>query len=166
MGTPNTIEEIDKQAYDQAIRWLARRGYGRWELQQRLLQSGVSAGQVAQVCDRCQALGYLDDAAFAASRARYRLHHGHHGPRRVWAELRALQVADEDIQQALAPLLEETDECSLAAAALAKRFGPPAQEETERCGRRGHQESKRRYDFLSRRGFNDEAIWQVLNRTQ
>lgn len=157
-----TIEEIDKQAYDQAIRWLTRRGYGRWELEQRLLQSGVLADVVERVSARCQALGYLDDAAFALSRARYRLHHGRYGPRWVWAELRALHIEDEEIQKALDSLLEEADPVSLAKAALAKRFGvvedqadaPPAQID--------RRETKRRYDFLARRGFHDSVIWQVL----
>ena len=157
----NTIEESGQQAYDQAIRWLARRGYGAWELQQRLMQVGVPEAVVAQVCGRCQDLGYLDDAAFALSRARYRLHHGHYGPRRVWAELRALRVADEHIQRALDLLLAETDAVSLAAAALAKRFGTEDRSAGEERDE-GRRESKRRYDFLSRRGFNDEAIWQVL----
>ncbi|MBF0400261.1 MAG: RecX family transcriptional regulator [Magnetococcales bacterium] len=158
----NTIEETDKQAYDQAIRWLARRSYGSWELQQRLLQEGGVPEVVTRVCARCQELGYLDDAAFALSRARYRLHHGHYGPRRVWAELRALHVADELIQQALDFLLEEEDLLSLARSALAKRFGVMEGRAGEPSDPTCRQESKRRYDFLSRRGFNDAVIWQVL----
>ena len=154
--TMNTIEEIDKQAYDQAIRWLARRAYGAWELQQRLLQVGMEAEGVARVCARCRALGYLDDAAFALSRARYRLHRGGYGPRRVWGELRALQVAETHIQQALDQLLEENDAVALATVALAKRFGPGGP------GKTGRRELKRKYDSLSRRGFNDETIWQLL----
>ncbi|MEO5363371.1 MAG: recombination regulator RecX [Magnetococcus sp. DMHC-8] len=156
----NTIEENDQQAYDQAIRWLARRAYGERELQERLLQAGVAMAVAEQVCGRCRALGYLDDASFALSRARYRLHHGHYGPRRVWMELRALQVADEHIQQALDQLLAETDAAALAERALIKQFGEAA----DRSGgeQPGRQELKRRYDFLSRRGFNDEAIWRVL----
>lgn len=158
----DTIEETDKQAYDQAIRWLTRRAYGTWELQQRLVQSGVAADVVERVCTRCQALGYLDDAAFALSRARYRLHHGRYGPRRVWAELRALQIEDEQIQKALDFLLEEEDLLSLAMGALAKRFGVVEGQADAPQERIDRQESKRRYDFLARRGFNDSVIWQVL----
>lgn len=152
----NTIEETVQQAYDQAVRWLAQRAYGEWELQQRLLQSGFAESAVAQVCERCRELGYLDDAAFALSRARHRLFHGRYGPRRVWAELRALHLPDEQIRQALDILLAERDVVSLAESALAKRFG---EDERKTGDRRALQ---RQYDFLSRRGFNDEAIWQVL----
>ncbi|MBF0161189.1 MAG: regulatory protein RecX [Magnetococcales bacterium] len=160
----NTIEETTKQAYDQAIRWLARRSYGEWELQQRLLQEGVTSGDVAVVCARCRELGYLDDAAFALSRARHRLQNGHYGPRRVWAELRALQVAESHIQQALDLLLEEGDAVQRAATALAKRFGSGEERgESDTTDRRA---LKKKYDFLSRRGFGDETIWQVLNRTR
>ena len=152
----NTIEETFQQAYDQAIRWLTRRAYGAWELRQRLLQVGMAAPLVEQVCDRCRELGYLDDAAFALSRARYRLYHGRYGPRRVWAELRALRIAEEQIQHALDLLLAERDVVSLAEAALVKRFGDGERDANDR------RMLQRQYDFLSRRGFNDEAIWQVL----
>jgi SOS response regulatory protein OraA/RecX len=111
---------------------------------------------VERVCDRCRELGYLDDAAFALSRARHRLYHGRYGPRRVWAELRTLRIADEQIQQALDILLAERDVVSLAGVALEKRFGDGKRAENDRRA------LQQQYDFLSRRGFNDEAIWQVL----
>ncbi len=162
MGSMNTIEEKGQLAYDQAIRWLTRRAYGERELENRLQQSGFATEAVAQACARCRELGYLDDAAFALSRARYRLHHGHYGPRRVWAELRALQVDDEYIQQALDFLLAETDSVSLAEAALSKQFGAAVGRVAGEPDQTGRRDAKRRYDFLARRGFNDETIWQVL----
>lgn len=183
-------EDAYQRAYDRAVRLLARRAHSVWELQQKLSQGKTSLEVVHRVCERCRELGYLDDADFALSRTRFRLLHGQHGPRRVWAELRALHVEAHHIQSALDELLAETSEFSLAAAALAKRFGEkyPARERADegfpdeapwhtaplraaQAGDRFHAElsgaeawrdKKRRYDFLARRGFTDDAIRQVL----
>lgn len=188
---PMTItEKAYKYAYDRAVRLLARRAYSVWELQRKLRQGKTSWEVARRVCERCQELGYLDDAVFALSRARYRLFHGRYGPGRVWAELRALRVDEQHIQQALDELLAETSVVHLASVALFKRFGhikEPAHgddsEETyeavEHVGlvpleflqdgiscrlpvSRKEGTKKQYYDFLARRGFNDEVIWQVL----
>jgi regulatory protein len=160
-SSPVLLQDEDRPAYEQAIRWLARRPYGVWELQQRLLQTGVRQEQWQRVCARCQELGYLDDAAFALSRARYRLHHAGYGPRWVTAELRALQVGEEEIRNALSELLAEVNAVDLARKALHKRFGPVDNgSSAEKMGDR--QQKKRQYAFLARRGFDDEVIWQLI----
>ncbi|MBF0096098.1 MAG: regulatory protein RecX [Magnetococcales bacterium] len=158
---PVLLQEADRPAYEQAIRWLARRPYSVWELQQRLLQGAVSQEQCQRVCARCQELGYLDDAAFALSRARYRLHHGGYGPRWVTAELRALHVGAEEIRCALTELLAEEDVLALARKALHKRFGA-VDNGASAENMRDRQQKKRHYAFLARRGFDDEVIWQLI----
>lgn len=212
----NTIEEEYKRAYDQAIRLLARRDHSEWELQRKLLQGKTSPEVLRRVCERCQEQGFLNDAKFAMSRARYRLLHGHYGPGRVWAELRSLHVDKLNIQQAIDALLAENDEVHLATVALTKRFGATTDDsemdkndryyETDGCeaddgyetdgygsdggyeaerheaglrktglhkaGRRKtfmrsqaffrEREKKRRYDYLARRGFSNQTIWQIL----
>ena len=169
-----TIEQEYKRAYDQAVRLLARRAYSTWELQRKLRQSKASTEIITQVCERCQALGYLSDADFALSRARYRLVHAHQGPRRIEAELRSLHIDASLIRQAFETLLTETHEIHWATVAMVKQFGtlPLAtenEEETDQTeGDRSsvsayRKEKKRRYDFLVRRGFNDAVIWQVLD---
>ena len=188
------MDDAYKRAYDQAIRLLARRDYGEWELQRKLLQGKTSREVVQQVCEQCQALGYLDDATFAHNRVRSRFLNSNYGPEKVRAELRSLQIEEQTIQQALDIVLQEHDVVHLAASALQKRFGPsvqgpftdeqatdewseddreersskPAAERDEPRmtphGKPGKQakEKKRRYDFLMRRGFNAQTIWQVL----
>lgn len=159
-GYEEAREEAYKRAYDRAIQLLARRAHSTWELQCKLLRGKTSPEVVHRVCERCQALGYLDDADFALSRARYRLLHGHYGPERVRAELRSLHVDPPYIQQSLDTLLAETDVVHLATAALAKRFGnSPDDTQADEHGQRN---KKRRYDYLARRGFNSHTIWQVL----
>ena len=160
----NTIEEVYERAYDQAIRLLARRAHSTWELQYKLRRgkNKISAAVMQRVCERCQELGYLNDADFAMSRARYRLLHARHGPRRIQAELRALHIDELYIQQALDALLAETDEVKLATVALSKHFGDGSDGDTTLSRAQERKEKKRRYDFLLRRGFSEEAIWQIL----
>ncbi|WP_193771065.1 regulatory protein RecX [Candidatus Magnetaquicoccus inordinatus] len=155
------LAEEDRPAYEQAVRWLARRPYAVGELRQRLLQKGVAADCCERVCMRCQELGYLDDSAFALSRARYRLHHGGYGPRWVAAELRSLHVGEEEIRAALTELLAEEDLLSLAQRTLQKRFGT-ADSASPVAAEGNRQQKKRQYAYLARRGFDDEVIWQLI----
>lgn len=154
-------EEYD-QLYDRAVRLLARRGHGTWELRTKLLQRGVDATVVDEVLDRCKALNYLNDFEFALSRARYRIQHGGYGPGRVRAELRSLRIEDRDIQKALDDILSETSSYRLAEKALNKRFGNQKDGAAEEVTVLSQKELKKRYDYLARRGFDNEDIWQVL----
>lgn len=162
-------EALYQHTYERAIRLLARRSHGEQELQRKLLQGKTSREVVARVCASCRALGLLDDAAFALSRTRYRLLHGRYGPSYVRAELRALRVEEHHICDALDALLAEHDVVELATHALSKRFvvktdPQDAVAEARRgpvCRAGG---KKRCYDFLARRGFDDQTIRQVLDR--
>ena len=55
----------------------------------------AAAPDVAAVAERCAALGYVDDAAYAVAKSRSLTGRGY-GPRRVVQSLRAAGVADED----------------------------------------------------------------------
>ncbi len=155
------LEESDHSAYEQALSCLARRPYSVWELQQRLRQKGASLTCIERVTARCQELGYLDDAAFALSRARYRLHHGRYGPRWIRAELRSLHVDEGTIEQALAELLAEQEELFWARQALCKRFGEVDEQFWQAAGS-DRRQKERCYAYLARRGFDDEVIWQLI----
>ena len=168
-----TIEQAYERAYDQAVRLLARRSYGTWELQRKLRQSKTTPEIITQVCERCKELGFLNDADFALSRARYRLVQAHQGPRRIEAELRSLHIDAPLIRQALETLLTETHEIHWATVAMVKQFGElslASNDEEDAYQTESHRpfisehrkDKKRRYDFLVRRGFNDAVIWQIL----
>lgn len=161
-----SIVDNDKRVYDQAIRFLARRPHGERELATKLARAGAGPGAIEKACDRCRELGYLDDAAFAASRARLRLLSGHYGPQRVRSELSTLGVAGVHIESALECLLRDNDEAALARAALEKRFGPvggAGEAATHQANRRATvKEFAKQYNHLARRGFGHETIRQVM----
>ena len=163
-----SIEEAYTRIYDQAVALLARRPHSAWELRRKLLEKGRARGAtpelVERACARCRELGYLDDAAFAESRARYRLTSCGHGPARVRAELAALRVSARTVEKTLAGLLAEVDTAALAAAALRGRFGGVRSGQGTETGRDGLKERAGKYGFLLRRGFDHEDIQAVLGQ--
>lgn len=89
---------------------------------------GEAAPPIAAVVERCTALGYVDDAAFAAARGASLGRRGY-GARRVSEALRAAGIDSEDA----APVEQAArDDATDAAMAFARRrrIGPFAREET------------------------------------
>lgn len=106
-------------------------------LERKLRERGWEGERPADpgaVAERLCQLGYVDDSAFAAGRARSMARRGY-GRRRVTQSLSALGIAEEDREEALAV----TNEQEIAAAvrfARRRRLGPfapaPAQDRAER----------------------------------
>ncbi|MBF0177310.1 MAG: regulatory protein RecX [Magnetococcales bacterium] len=140
--------------YDLALRCLAQRPHGIQELTRKLHRKGAPRELVAQAIARCLEQGYLNDAAFAEALTRDRMRNRQCGPLRVRADLRARGVAEADAATALENFLVATDLVTLARAARDKRFGsvPPSDRVS----------LKKQYDFLVRRGFDADTIWQLL----
>lgn len=93
--------------YDRALGALARRSRSTEELRRWLRQREFEAGQVDAALERLEALGLLDDAAFARGFARSRTVGRGFGARRVTAELARRGVARGVIQQVMAELAEQ-----------------------------------------------------------
>lgn len=94
------------------------------KIRERTWADGAAAPDVAALVDDFSALGYVDDAAFAASRARSLTQRGF-GLRRVNEDLRAKGIEEADA----APAREESAGASWDAAdrfARRKRIGPYA----------------------------------------
>ncbi|MBF0425295.1 MAG: regulatory protein RecX [Magnetococcales bacterium] len=146
---------MDPAAVDAlALKLLAQRPHSVQELRRKLRRKGIDALVIEQTIARCQGWGYLDDAAFADTLVRSRVHNRRWGPERLRADLQGRGVAADQVESALKALRSTTDLVALARAARDKRFGatPPADRAT----------LKRQYDFLVRRGFDADTIWQVL----
>jgi regulatory protein len=96
------------------------------KLRERGWAEGAVPADVAALVDDFDRLGYVDDAAFAASRARSLNQRGY-GPRRVNEDLRAKGIGDADAAEALetsnAARWESADRF-----ARRKRIGPYATE--------------------------------------
>lgn len=141
--------------YGLALRLLTGRSYGTIELRRRLEREGVAPDAIETTLARCRDLGYLDDRAFAASRARVRRERGW-GPLRIRAELHGLGVEAEWIAAALRdPEEPDRDPVVEARRVVEKKFGAQTASDWR--------DRQKRYAFLLRRGFEPEVIAAALN---
>src|SRR5512144_2232087 len=65
-GRPQRAARRPMPLEARAVGLLARRDYARAELRDRLLATGAGRGDVDDVLDRLEKLGYLSDARFAS----------------------------------------------------------------------------------------------------
>jgi regulatory protein len=122
---------------DVAVRTLRHRDRAAADVEARLEQAGVAEAERRETLDALQRLGYVDDARFAASRARALAQRGQ-GDEAIRFDLRRQGVADAYAESALAALEPER---TRAEAIVAVRGPGPA---TAR--------------YLARRGFGEDAV--------
>ena len=92
------------QALELAARFLATRPRSRWEVRRRLERSLVTDATLEHTLGRLEALGLVDDAAFARWWREQRDRHAPRGQRMLESELRAKGVPREVIEE-----LRDTD---------------------------------------------------------
>ena len=120
---------------------------------------GDLRGWIEALIARYEAAGILDDAAFAAARAR-KLHRRGSSARRIRAALAAKGIAPETAAAAVARLAEETAEPELAAAiahARRRRIGP-YRDPDER-----EDNWRRDMGILARAGFGYDVARRVMD---
>jgi len=134
-----------------ALNLLARREHSRRELRDKLRRRFADGTAIDLQLDHLERDRLQSDDRFAESFVRQRIARGF-GPQRIAAEARSRGLRDEELSAALRAL--RPDWPSLAAAALAKKFGAaPAVDIHERA---------RRARFLQYRGFSSEQFKQLL----
>ena len=133
-----------------AIALLARRDYASGELRGRLERKGFDAAVVESTIGELIAERALSDTRFAANYVSYQAARGR-GPLRISADLRALELPAELIDQALAA---GPDWRMLARQVRIRKFGP--QESPDRP------ERARQARFLQYRGFSSDHIRLAL----
>lgn len=144
--------------FDRALNALASRSRSRSDLARWLRQREFTTGEIEPTLERLEALGLLDDLAFARGFARSRLGTGRgFGPRRVAAELARRGVARAVVDEVFGELRAEglADETASIELVAGKKWRTMRALEPAVARRR-------LYGFLSRRGFSDAAIRQVL----
>ncbi len=154
-----------KNAQEQALAMLARREHAVAELKRKLLDKGHPFAEVARVVDALAAKGLVDDARYAAARARYRALVSHWGASRIRMELQSVVVDGALIDVAMRTLEEDgvvfADEAKRVAG---RRFGGAAgaQEHAgeldgaplDAAGRAERMKARqKRVAYLVRRGF-------------
>ncbi|MCY3599582.1 MAG: regulatory protein RecX [Gemmatimonadetes bacterium] len=142
------------------LRYLSVRPRSRRETERRLRRDRIDPAAIQHALERLAALGYLDDAQFAASFARDRIRLRPCGTRRMQSDLLARGVSREDADRGIREAMAEegaTEEALLqrVATARARRL----------TGADPSKARRRLFDYLARRGFDASRIraWIEVN---
>lgn len=135
-----------------ALDLLSRSAYGRYELQQKLLNKGFELSDIDEAVEFCREHHYLDDLRYAKDQIKQHVEKGH-GERRIRQNLHVKHVRSEIIDQALTE--EPQNWFELAKLSVKKYL-----EENPIC--ESHELSKQ-VRFLQYRGFSSEQIQYALN---
>lgn len=152
-------EAVASRTYDRAIAMLAVRGRASGELKRLLVQKGESGTVVDQVIVRLQTAGLLDDAAFARQFTRYRAVSGGLSRRRIERELwrRGIDRATATAAIERTFIEEGVDEAAAIEQVAERKFRTLAKLDAPT-------QRRRLYSFLARRGYDVDAISQVVRR--
>jgi regulatory protein len=96
--------------HERALGLLAVRARSRRELETRLLRAGFDAPEVGDELARLEAVGLVDDEAFARQVAEHELVNRRSGRRAIVSRLAAKGVGRETIDRVLADVAGEPDE--------------------------------------------------------
>ncbi|MCY4146919.1 MAG: RecX family transcriptional regulator [Chloroflexi bacterium] len=144
-----------QNAYDRAVRFLARRPRSAEEVRRYLLSKEVGVSVIAVVLERLQARAWLDDVEFARYWVDQRQRHKPMGARALRYQLRQKGVAEAVIEAAL-ECLDETDAAyRVAQSRLARYRGQTPRAFRQKLG-----------GLLMRRGFAAETVRQTTMRCQ
>ncbi len=146
-------DDAVNRAVNQAVRFLSYRPRSTSEVRQNLADKKIPEAVIAAAVDRLNALGYLDDGAFARFWVENRNTFKPLSARALRYELRQKGVADTDIDLALSDL--DTFDAAYRA----------AQSQVRRQRQKTRQEFRNKLGaFLQRRGFDYETIRQVVEQ--
>lgn len=135
---------------EKALELLTRKPQSRRELERRLGEWEAGEEEIAEICDRLEELGFLDDARYAAQVVRHYEAKGY-GARRLRDELYRRGIARELWDEALS---QAEDTGSAIDAFLEKKLK----------GSRDPKDLKRASDALARRGYSWSEISEGLRR--
>jgi len=156
LKSKNTEPLTADRAYQYALRLLTGRDYTAARLGQKLAARELSELDCEDVILRLQREGWLDDVRYAGRFAESALSSGRYYGVRLRLEMRRRGFAPEVVDEALAPLLAESDEISEVRSAAERRY--PGFSYSAASDR----DKRRLVGFLQRRGFGFSAIMRAL----
>lgn len=145
------------EAFQVALRLLARQGRSCADLEARLRRRGYDAAAVSAAVERCRELGYLDDARFARERAGALLRSGRAAGPRLLQDLQRRGIGRELAAEAAAEAGREVDSAELLRRLRARRFPDFV------LAAATPQEKRRVVDFFLRRGFSLSLVLSILS---
>jgi len=111
-----------RRARERALRLLALRGRSRAELRKKLADRDFTESVIDRVLENLGGLGYLDDGAFAANRARHLAVNRLYGDRKIAEQLREKGVDPEAARAAIREVREEFPELEGITRSAARRL--------------------------------------------
>lgn len=151
-------DEGYKRVFNRAMAMLAARARSSRDLRKKLIDKGEEAPLVDRAIARLLELGYLDDRAYAASKARSSVARGR-SPRRAAMELAHKGVDRETASAVVAEALDERGEDAVAVCERAARKKVRSLAKEEPADRR-----RKLWGFLARQGFSGDVVRKVLDR--
>ena len=148
-------EPAFERAMALSLKLLAHRARSESEIHRRLQRAGFAPEVTETTVARLKELRYLDDAAYARSRAQTLLSRGRFAPKMVEQRLAAVGVPEQTALAAVREARGERDERELARSCLATRRPALGLEATRL-------EKVRAARFLSARGFSEEVAREVV----
>jgi len=156
VGGAGHEKALRDRLFNYAVNLLARAARTERELRRRLMRPVWSTpALVDDVVAALKRYGYVDDEDFARRYAERRAASGKSGARRLRLELRAKGVEDRDaIEEAVREAFERAPEADAVDALIARRTrGRPVTDPDE---------MRRLRDFLLRRGFDPDTVYERL----
>ena len=154
--------EVEREAgildtYDRALNMLAARGRASADLRRVLIRKGEPADRVTIAIERLERAGFIDDASYARQFTRSKGVGGGLSKRRVQQELAKRGVARDVSDEAIETVFVEEgvdEEASIERVARKKLRSLSSVDDATR--------KRRLYSFLTRRGYDSDAIGRVL----
>jgi regulatory protein len=139
----------DDKAYGLTLAYVARRMRSQWELTDYFKRKGYAEELGAEIMEKLERLGFVDDEAFARSWVENRRLLKPISKRRLSQELRQKRITDEIIDQVLAE--DETDELDTLRGLVVRK-----RRQTK------YQDNLKLMQYLAGQGFNYGDIKAVL----
>jgi regulatory protein len=140
---------LDK-AYDRALNLISHRPRSEWELRDYLKRKDYDEDVIAQTLSRLNDRGYVNDADFARRWVENRRLLRSTSKRRLIAELRQKRISSDVIDEVLAA--DETDEHAVLRELIERK-----RQQSK------YQDNLKLMQYLSRQGFDYEAIKTAMN---
>ncbi len=147
--------EVRQECFDRGIGFLSRRLHSRSELSKKLARYEYGQSLIDQVLDQLAEMSYLNDKAFAETRAELAAKYKHHGRNRAMIELAKKGVERETARQAVAHVYEAHDSSAMARDLARKKVRSLARLEP-------HVAKRRLIGLLLRRGYDYDTIKPVV----
>lgn len=160
-GTPVVLTEAQTekktaQAKRVVVWWLGNQACTRSQLAEKLRRKGIPDVVANPVLDEYERLGYINDRAYAESKARTAVDYSRHGASRVRRALREKGVPEDVVEDVVADTVTPARELENARALVTKKMATSSMRGLPR-----QKVMNRLTGMLARRGYPPNVAFQV-----